>query len=52
MNKEEKLNLIHKHYEQLEIMQIISAHKSQYTLVHELNISVGKINHIVKALIE
>jgi len=41
-----------KHYEQLQIMQIISNHKSQHTLADELSVSVGKINHIVKALVD
>ena len=41
-----------KHYEQLQIMQIISKHKSQHTLADELSVSVGKINHIVKALVD
>jgi DNA-binding transcriptional regulator LsrR (DeoR family) len=33
-------------------MRIISKHKSQHTMADELSISVGKINHIVKALVE
>ena len=32
-------------------MQIISNHKSQHTLASELSVSVGKVNHIVKALV-
>ena len=47
-----KLNITAKHYEQLQIMRIISNHKSQHTLASELKISVGKTNHIVKALVE
>ena len=46
------MNLTPKHYEQLQIMQIISNHKSQHTLADELSVSVGKINHIVKALVD
>ena len=45
------MNITSKHYEQLQIMQIISKHKSQHTLADELSVSVGKINHIVKALV-
>ena len=46
------MNLTHRHYDQLQIMRIISKHKSQHTMADELSISVGKINHIVKALTE
>jgi len=45
------VNITAKHYEQLQIMQVISKHKSQHTLADELQVSVGKINHIVKALV-
>ena len=46
------MDITPKHYEQLQIMQIISKHKSQHTLADELSVSVGKINHIVKALVD
>ena len=46
------MDITPKHYEQLQIMQIISNHKSQHTLADELSVSVGKINHIVKSLVD
>jgi EPS-associated MarR family transcriptional regulator len=43
---------LHKEYEELKMLQMLSSQKKQKDISHELGIAIGKVNYLAKALID